>query len=529
MATIVNNDTVAIIERMFEEEAFRKALVARNLFWFSHFYFPDAFSLPTADFQKEIFQLLESETKGMMIITAARKSGKSTIVCEHYPLYEILSRQKVKSVVIVSRTERQAKDHLANIKRDLENPANILLTKDWGPFRDESDQWGQQALVFPQYNARIIAGSVEQSIRGMRYRQYRPDLIILDDIEDNQSVSKVESRDKIFRWVNEDAIPAMADNARIIFLGTPLHEDSVMMRMKAMIEKGELNGTYRAYPILTESGEISWPGRYPDMAAIEDERKKVSARSWAQEFMLQIVNLDDQIINPGWFQYYGRLPQHAEWADFRFRIISVDPAISQKDTADCTAIVCADVYGSGDDLKIFILPNPINRRGISAKDAVELVRQLWVAAGDSDVKVVVESVSAWLTHAQLMQEAGIPNVIPVTPGSQNKGDRLGMAAYYVQSGRVWFPENGVDDLASQLVNFGQQTHDDLADAFSQLVIHAAQQARGGWIYPGSYLPPLEKLDRFATDSGEADRLRREAERKADLELINEDTERRMRG
>jgi hypothetical protein len=168
------------------------------------------------------------------------------------------------------------------------------------------------------------------------------------------------------------------------------------------------------------------------------------------------------------------------------------------------------------------------------KETVEIVKVLYNGASDASAKVVVETVSIQLAYAQMMQDVGIPgtNIITTTPGMQNKGERLGIAGYYMQSGRVYFPESGVDELTSQLINFGHQNHDDLADSFSQLVIHTVGLAKKGWSFPtgnAGYLPALEQLDHFAATPEDAERLRRETEFKADMDAIKDDTERRMRG
>lgn len=73
---------------------------------------------------------------------------------------------------------------MKNIKSELET--NQLLKEDLGPFKEVDNLWNAQAIELPQQNAMIMAISIDQSIRGLRYKQYRPDLIICDDIEDSQ-------------------------------------------------------------------------------------------------------------------------------------------------------------------------------------------------------------------------------------------------------------------------------------------------------------------------------------------------------
>ena len=53
-----------------------------------------------------------------------------------------------------------------------------------------------------------------------------------------------------------------------------------------------------------------------------------------------------------------------------------------------------------------------------------------------------------------------------------KGDkrtRLSLTSMSIKSGVIKFPRQGCEDLIQQLVGFGVEKHDDLADAFSLLI------------------------------------------------------------
>ena len=47
---------------------------------------------------------------------------------------------------------------------------------------------------------------------------------------------------------------------------------------------------------------------------------------------------------------------------------------------------------------------------------------------------------------------------------------LGYLPPMIQSGKILFPENGAEELITQLVGFGVEKHDDLVDAFSSVII-----------------------------------------------------------
>ena len=68
---------------------------------------------------------------------------------------------------------------------------------------------------------------------------------------------------------------------------------------------------------------------------------------------------------------------------------------------------------------------------------------------------------------------------------QDKYARLSAVSFLVQDGKVLFPKVGAEDLITNLVGFGTEKHDDLADAFSILLSQILEENRrsgGAWRY-----------------------------------------------
>ncbi len=63
--------------------------------------------------------------------------------------------------------------------------------------------------------------------------------------------------------------------------------------------------------------------------------------------------------------------------------------------------------------------------------------------------------------------------------SSDKRARLMSISNLVTSEKILFPEKGCEDLLENLVGFGKEKHDDLADAFSILVRRAIQFNKRG--------------------------------------------------
>lgn len=426
------------------------------------------FSIGTAEFQKEIMHILEQDIPGVTAICAFRDAGKSSIL-RAYIIHQIVTGKR-KYVLIGSKTERQSQDFLKNIRREFEDQSNILLQKDLGPFREESDEWGK-VIVIPKYASKIGAVSTEQTVRGVHYRQHRPDLITLDDIEDLSSLKSKEMTDKIWQWFERDVIPAGAQNARIVIISNIIGEDSIMTRLRRDIEDGERDGISRMYPLVGENGKVLWPEKFPTSESLELERRRHTDLAWKQEFLLLPISDAEPVIQKDWLNFFREYPGKNSGLEHNFCLIAVDPAISEKSSADCTAIVCADIYGYGKDQRIFIRRNPINKRGLSAKETVDLTKFFYDEAINTGhrVEVVVETVGMQAIFPELMRSAGILKVTEFNPGRQDKKERLALAGYQVEMRKVFFYEderNG--ELINQILHFGTG-HDDLADAFSMLI------------------------------------------------------------
>ncbi len=462
MSKIIQN---ALVNKMMKDRLVRTSITKDSFLYFFHFYYAHYVKYETADFQKEIIHHLEKSAVENLYIVAFRGSGKSTMITTAYPIWAILGNQGKKFCIIFCQTKAQAKQHMMNIRSELED--NDLLKRDLGPFSEESDEWGSHSLVFKKHGARITVASSDQSIRGLRHNEHRPDLIICDDVEDVQSTKTREGREKTYNWLRGEVIPTGDKKTRLIIVGNLLHEDSLLMRIKDEIAQGKARGVFKEYPLLDDKNVCLWPGKYTCEQDIEDEKMKVSSEiSWQREYLLRIIPSDDQVIYPEWIQYYEELPGTKHKA-YRGTYAGVDLAISAKDSADFTTIVPAHVYGRREKLRIYILPNPIAQK-LNFPAQVDLMKNFKTTQMPrSQDKLFVESVAYQEALPQMLEMHGIQ-----AESIKPKGDkrtRLALTSTGIKSGIIKFPRQGCEDLIEQLVGFGVEKHDDLADAFSLLV------------------------------------------------------------
>lgn len=463
-----------IVDKMIKDRNVRTVVTRQSHFMFFHFYFAHYVKYETAPFQKEIFHITEREDIKNFFCCAFRGSGKSTIITMSYPIWAILGEQQKKFVLILCQTRNQAKQHMINLKMELES--NQLLKNDLGPFQEEHDEWGTSSLVFSNMNARVTAASTEQSIRGLRHNQYRPDLIICDDVEDIASTKTREGRNKTYQWLTAEVIPAGDRNTRLVIVGNLLHEDSLLMRIKEDVTKERIDGVFKEFPVV-KGREILWPGKYLSMEDIESEKRKAGNEfAWEREYMLHIVSDEEQAIHREWINYYDELPHgETDCQGYQKHIevrIGVDLAISKRDTADYTAMVPAWLYGDGEDLRIYILPQIVNRKMTFPEtvDLCKVVDNSYFKENDRHPVFIIEDVAYQRSLPQQLESEGIQNVKTTRPGNQDKRTRLILTAHAVKSGKIRFPRKGCEELINQMVHFGVEAHDDLADAFSNVIL-----------------------------------------------------------
>ena len=465
-------DLRLIEEKIGKDPVFRKRLAIKSLPWFARIYFNKYLFYKTAPFQKDVYKALEDDNELFVEMLIFRGGTKTTLAMLFYVIWAMVTGRK-HFIVPISDTFGQVKEHIYNIKTELEE--NKRLIEDFGSFdvrmeTQKKEEWQKTSMVIPNYDTKIIGKSTGQKVRGMRYKQYRPDLIIADDIEDLEAVRTKENRDKTHRWLTGNVIPAgEKGKTKFVLTGNLLHTNGIMSRIKKEILEGDRDGKVIEVPLIDKNGKIAWLGKYPDMKAIEAEKRRIGAKSsiglraWQREYLLKLVPEEGQVIKDDWIKRYTRIPEK----DIIMKGTGNDLAISKKTTADFTAMVSGKLGVSGGKVKIYIMPNPVNER-LSGFETTERARTVSRALGGGTLTPFwVEDVAYQAMQIEAMQRAGLPATgIKV---STDKRARLMTVASYVENGTIEFPKEGCEDLILQLIGFGVEAHDDLVDAFVLLI------------------------------------------------------------
>ena len=142
--------------------------------------------------------------------------------------------------VYISESSTHAETQLGNIRHELET--NALLRRGYGnlvPTRSNSEKWTNDQLQLLN-GAILVARGRGAQVRGINYRARRPNKILLDDVEDKESVSTPEQRKKTVDWFYGAVMPAgnemsgaadsneRQENLQITVLGTMLGPETLL-------------------------------------------------------------------------------------------------------------------------------------------------------------------------------------------------------------------------------------------------------------------------------------------------------------
>jgi predicted phage terminase large subunit-like protein len=383
---------------------------------------------------------------------AFRESAKSTITSLIYILWCICYKKK-NFIILCSDSHTQAQLHLANVIYELQN--NEMIIKHFGKLKGDFEKWTESNFVTTN-GVRVMARGTGSKIRGVRHLQYRPDLFIGDDLENNELVKTLEQRDKTQKWLETEVLPAVdQEQGQLIVIGNMLHYDSLMARLRKKDNWQKIE-----VPII-QNGKPAWEARHT-LTDIELIKHNIGSLGFAQEYMLEPILETDQIVRKSWIRYYTTI-------DYRFIsevVISLDPAISQKEKADYSAFTVWAKHKDGN----FYLIDFVNER-LSFDQQVQTICDLYKAYNEYEPMVLIEDVAyqkALIQHLSRKYSLPVKAVKPVG----DKRSRLMEVSTYFENGLVYFKQTQ-EDVIAQIVSFGVAKNDDLVDSTIYAIKHLA--------------------------------------------------------
>ncbi len=436
----------------------RKELADYDITFFGDYYLSHHFREETGGVSEIHEEWLNLATDYPYIILAApRDHAKSTTFSLCYVLHQILFEQK-KFIILISDTKAQAQELLGTIIEELETNERII--RDFGKIagdvpenKKDKKKWTASEIETTT-KIKVIARGWKSKLRGLRYGAYRPDLILVDDIENDENVESPEQREKV-KKVFFKSILNLGNEAQKVIIGTILHFDSLLSNLLQQPPSGAYTRLYRA---IGEDGLPVWKQRW-SLKKLQAKKEEIGSINFEQEFMNNPLDETQQILKPNVF--------FDSFEDLKYNSIDtigfIDLAISEKQTADYTAI-CIGKKVIEDGRKKIKIVDCIKFRGDVHKQLEEVFRLHEIYKFDM---FGVESVAYQKAFYQLLINESMKRkvVLPVTPRTVDvdkirKAKRLSV---YFENGTVEFNRN-LQRTLLEVRQFPKSAHDDEVDA-----------------------------------------------------------------
>jgi len=218
-----------------------------------------------------------------------REHGKTVRWSFAYVLWNALTG-KNRYTLLIGASADAARENLINIKSELEE--NEFILEDFGFLK--GDVWRDDRIELKNGTCIQAKGS-GASMRGTRFRQYRPDLIVLDDILKDDAVDSPSQRDKISRWLKR-VVFNLGQTAFIIWVNTIFHSDDPISRLIEEVEAGTLKRWIAVrLSCLRPDGSPLWP-EYWSAEALEEKREQLGFDNFSTEWCNEPLSDEQRII-----------------------------------------------------------------------------------------------------------------------------------------------------------------------------------------------------------------------------------------
>jgi predicted phage terminase large subunit-like protein len=436
-------------------------------FEFFRTYLPHYFSAPEAPFHHELIAQVDRRPGPGEVVTptvdaAPREGAKSTIVSFGYSLHQICHGLR-HFIILGSDTEDLASDLTGYIY--LELLYNERIKCDFGEM--VRDNWAVDDFVTLN-DVRLKARGRGQRLRGLKHKQFRPDLVILDDLENDQNVKSPDLVRKLLNWITRAVYPSIDATGSLLWIGTILANKSALWIAIHSQEEPWCHWQRHLYRALNEEtgpdGKTMlvsfWPSLHP-VAKLLEQKKMMGSLAFNTEKQNNPVN-EEGVFQEDWFRFY-----HPEELSGKHLVVAgfFDPSVEALASSDYKSIIT--VGWDRREMVYYVLDAYIRKASIDAAIAAAYARHEQWGYWQFGVEVVAFQKLLLREFDRAAAQRGFHLPIRGTGQTINKETRISGMSPKVERGQIRFcrGQGNQDLLIEQLLYFPSKTvNDDGPDA-----------------------------------------------------------------
>lgn len=413
--------------------------------------------VPSPPFHREMWNLACSEHK-MVAVAAPRGHAKSSAITLAYILSVVLFRQK-DFILLLSDTWGQSVEFLRDLKSELIE--NDEIVKDFevkGFIKDAEDD--VIVKMSDGHKFRIVARGSEQKVRGLKWNNRRPNLVVGDDLEGDEQVESKLRREKFMKWLLKAVLPVGSTDCQFRIVGTILHFDSALNRI--IKNPSWKTKVYKAHKDFNDFSKILWPENFTA------ERLKAIRQVYINEgesdgYSCEYLNNPISEEN-AYFPRENLLTFKSDISKPLVYYAGWDFAVSKDQRSDYT--VCAVVGVDAQGFKYLV----DLRRG--RMDAAEIVAEMfdvqkrWSPTHFVEGGVIKNSLLPFI-NAEMMTKQRYLNLVTIN-STKDKQTRARNVQAMTKAKHLLFDErlSYWPEIEEEFTRFPKGEHDDIVDAVS---------------------------------------------------------------
>jgi phage terminase large subunit-like protein len=324
----------------------------------------------------------------------------------------------------------------------------------------------------PETTITLVALGITSSVRGLNINNFRPDLVILDDVQTEENVGNETQRAKLNELVyasifNTMAPRSEAPNRKMVLSNTP-------MRPQDLIAKAEHNPDYkfRKFGIRDEAGRSRWEERFPSEEIDREEAAARRENQWAyfaREKLCWLVPDEGQFFRPSDLRFYETPPANMVTA---YAIDPVPPPSAAQvaggmSSKDFEAHVIVGMTANRDVYVLEMSTSRSHHPDWSANKFFELAGK-WKPIRCRVEGIAYQATLKWYLDEQ-MKKRGRFHVVEIYKDQRAKPIRIRQSlAGLASNGKLYVRRDMIDWLA-QWETYPGCDHDDLMDATAMAV------------------------------------------------------------
>lgn len=477
--------------------------------FYNHYFFGrHAFRQEDAPFERRFWACVEDPDNRYVNLQMFRGSAKTTRIRTY--LTKRIAFGISRTILYIGKSDDHATRSVMWLRKNIQ--FNTRWTECFGLIKGDKFSQGTLELVHgieEDHTIYITAAGITGSIRGINFDDYRPDLIVLDDIIDKESVHTAAARKKVTELVHGDikeSLEAETDNpnAKMIMLATPLNADDPGEEAKRDPEWTTFRfscWTPETEGLPVDQQESSWPARYPTELLRRQKRNALETNKlwiFTREKECKLISADLASFKEEWLQYYDIAPPREQMRVCMW----IDPVPPPSDAQIAQGLAKKDfeafaVVGKWED-KFYVLETKLNR-GHEPDWTIATFFELiwrWKPQLVGVEATAYQRTLAWLLK-KAMQQRRHYVTIHEDDDKRKKLDKITDGLHPVASNKALYVQKSQTELIEQFIQHPDVEHDDILES----VARCCEQLNMGDVF-GTYedlldeekdIPALEQM------------------------------------